>query len=76
MDEVVTAAEANRNFSRLLKGVREGRTYLVTSHGAPVAKLGLTGGDALTFTGLGTISVAQLKAAHEGWLPGYMAGKQ
>jgi len=43
--------------------------------GAPVAKLGLTGGDALTFTGLGTISVAQLKAAHEGWLPGYMAGK-
>jgi len=44
--------------------------------GAPVAKLGLTGGDALTFTGLGTISVAQLKAAHEGWLPGYMAGKQ
>ena len=43
---------------------------------APVAKLGLTGGDALTFAGLGTISVAQLKAAHEGWLPGYMAGKQ
>jgi len=44
--------------------------------GAPVAKLGLTGGDTLTFRGLGTISVAQLKAAHEGWLPGYMAGKQ
>lgn len=44
--------------------------------GAPVAKLGLTGGDALTFSGLGTISVAQLKSAHEGWLPGYMAGKQ
>lgn len=43
--------------------------------GVPVAKLGLTGGDTLTFTGLGTISVAQLKAAHEGWLPGYMAGK-
>lgn len=39
MEEVITAAEANRNFSRLLKGVREGRTYLVTSHGAPVAKL-------------------------------------
>jgi len=30
----------------------------------------------LTFRGLGTISVAQLKAVHEGWLPGYMAGKQ
>jgi phosphoribosylformylglycinamidine synthase II len=48
----------------------------VEASGAPVAKLGLTGGDALTFTGLGTISVAQLKSAHEGWLPGYMAGKQ
>lgn len=48
----------------------------VEATGAPIAKLGLTGGDALTFTGLGTISVAQLKAAHEGWLPGFMAGKQ
>jgi phosphoribosylformylglycinamidine synthase II len=48
----------------------------VEAAGAPIAKLGLTGGDALTFTGLGTISVAQLKSAHEGWLPGFMAGKQ
>ena len=39
MDETVTAAEANRSFSRLLRGVREGRSYLVTSHGRPVAKL-------------------------------------
>jgi phosphoribosylformylglycinamidine synthase II len=43
--------------------------------GAPIARLGLTGGDALTFTGLGTISVAALKTAHEGWLPRYMAGE-
>ena len=42
--------------------------------GAPVARLGLTGGDALTFSGQGTISVAALKSAHEGWLPRYMAG--
>lgn len=48
----------------------------VEASGAPIVKLGLTGGDALTFTGLGTISVAQLKSTHEGWLPGYMAGKQ
>lgn len=39
MDETVTAAEANRSFSRLLRGVREGRSYVVTSHGQPVAKL-------------------------------------
>ena len=39
MDETVTAAEANRSFSRLLRGVQEGHSYLVTSHGRPVAKL-------------------------------------
>lgn len=39
MDETVTAAEANRSFSRLLRGVRDGRSYVVTSHGRPVARL-------------------------------------
>jgi prevent-host-death family protein len=39
MDETVSAAEANREFSRLLRGVREGKSYVVTSHGRPVAKL-------------------------------------
>jgi prevent-host-death family protein len=39
MDELVTAAEANRSFSRLLRGVRAGHSYLVTSHGQPVARL-------------------------------------
>ena len=39
MDETVTAAEANRSFSRLLRGVREGRRYVVTSHGKPVAQI-------------------------------------
>ena len=39
MDETVTAAEANRSFSRLLRGVREGNSYVVTAHGRPVAKL-------------------------------------
>jgi prevent-host-death family protein len=39
MDEAVSAAEANRRFSLLLRGVREGRSYVVTSHGKPVARL-------------------------------------
>ena len=43
--------------------------------GAPVARLGLTGGDSLTFDGHGTISVQALRTAHEGWLPRYMAGE-
>ena len=39
MEEVVSAADANRRFSLLLRGVREGRSYVVTSHGKPVARL-------------------------------------
>ena len=39
MDESISAAEANRSFSRLLRGVREGRSYVVTSHGRPVARI-------------------------------------
>lgn len=39
MDETVSAAEANRSFSRLLRGVRAGRRYVVTSHGRPVAQV-------------------------------------
>jgi prevent-host-death family protein len=39
MDEAVSAAEANRKFSLLLRGVREGRSYVVTSHGKPIARV-------------------------------------
>lgn len=39
MDEAVSAAEANRKFSQILRHVREGRSYVVTSHGNPVARI-------------------------------------
>lgn len=39
MDEIISAADANRRFSLLLRGVREGRSYIVTSHGKPVARI-------------------------------------
>jgi len=39
VEEAVSAADANRRFSLLLRGVREGRSYVVTSHGRPVARL-------------------------------------
>jgi prevent-host-death family protein len=39
MEEHISAADANRRFSLLLRGVREGRSYVVTSHGKPVARL-------------------------------------
>jgi prevent-host-death family protein len=39
MDKAISAADANRNFSKLLREVREGQSYVVTSHGRPVAKI-------------------------------------
>lgn len=39
MEKTVSAAESNRNFSRLLRQVGEGKTYLVTSYGRPIAKI-------------------------------------
>jgi prevent-host-death family protein len=39
MEKVVSAAEANRNFSQLLRAVRDGEIYIVTAHGRPVAKI-------------------------------------
>lgn len=39
MEKIISAANANRNFSQLLRAVREGRTYVVTSHGRPVARI-------------------------------------
>ena len=41
--------------------------------GVAVSKLGRTGGTALTVTGEGTISLSELRDAHEGWLPRFMA---
>ena len=39
MEKTVSAADANRKFSKLLREVREGRSYVVTSHGKAVAKI-------------------------------------
>lgn len=37
--KTVTAAEANRNFSKLLAEVRRGISLKITSHGIPVATI-------------------------------------
>ena len=39
MEKAVSAADANRKFSKLLGAVREGHSYIVTSHGKAVAKI-------------------------------------
>jgi prevent-host-death family protein len=35
----VSAADANRDFSKLLRAVRDGDSFVITSHGNPVAKI-------------------------------------
>ena len=39
MEKTISAAEANRKFSQLLREVGQGSTYVVTSHGRPVARI-------------------------------------
>ncbi|TIO74435.1 MAG: type II toxin-antitoxin system prevent-host-death family antitoxin [Mesorhizobium sp.] len=38
MDETVLATDVERKFSSILRGVREGKSYVVISHGRPVAR--------------------------------------
>jgi prevent-host-death family protein len=39
MDQPVSAAQANRRFSEILRAVRDGHSYVITSHGRPVARI-------------------------------------
>jgi len=39
MGKAISAADANRHFSTVLREVREGASYIVTSHGRPVARI-------------------------------------
>jgi prevent-host-death family protein len=39
MDQPISAAEANRSFSQILRDVRSGQTFVVTAHGKPVARI-------------------------------------
>ena len=39
MEHSISAADANRNFSMILRAVREGGSYVVTSYGKPIARI-------------------------------------
>lgn len=39
MDKAISAADANRRFSELLRTVKKGGSVIITSHGTPVAKI-------------------------------------
>jgi prevent-host-death family protein len=62
MEKSVSAADANRKFSELLRGVRKGRSYLVTSHGQPVAKLVPAAQDARSEAGARSALLARLSS--------------
>jgi prevent-host-death family protein len=51
MDKAVSAADANRKFSQLLQSVRKGRSYVVTSHGKPIARISPVDGAGKVETG-------------------------
>jgi phosphoribosylformylglycinamidine synthase len=46
-----------------------------SAQGIDAAAIGITGTDRLTLPGGETISLSELSAAHEGWLPAYMASQ-
>jgi prevent-host-death family protein len=39
MERAISAADANRKFSQVLRDVRQGQSYVVTSHGKAVARI-------------------------------------
>ena len=39
IDDTVSAADAGRRFSEILRKVRDGRSVTVTSHGKPIARI-------------------------------------
>ena len=61
MEKTVSAADANRKFSLLLREVREGRSYVVTSHGKPVARIVPAGKPEQTAEGARSSLLSRLK---------------
>lgn len=59
---------------RYILTARDGQALVARAKkaGIPALVLGKTGGAELTLAGAGAISVAKLRAAHEGWMPAYM----
>lgn len=39
MDRIITATEANRDFSRIFRDVAAGESYVITAHGKPLVRM-------------------------------------
>ena len=62
MDKAVSAADANRRFSELLRTVKKGRSVIVTSHGKPVAKIAPIAEDERAAAGARSVLFARLRS--------------
>ena len=62
MTRAMSAADANRNFSQLLRKVRDGRSFVITSHGRPVARIVPIDARSETNAGAHTALLAHLRA--------------
>jgi prevent-host-death family protein len=62
MEKHISAADANREFSRFLQDVKKGNSYVVTSHGKPVAKIAPVGGHGRLAENARSILLARLRA--------------
>ena len=62
MENVVSAADANRKFSEILRHVREGQRYVVTSHGRPVARIVPVSSNERVAAGAHTMLLARLES--------------
>ena len=54
-------------------GGADGVLAAAAAAGVPAMRIGTTGGERLTVGGAHAISIEELSAAHEGWMPGYMS---
>ncbi len=62
MEKAISAADANRKFSQLLRGVRQGQSYVVTSHGRAVARIAPVKDNRTTATDARSLLVERLRA--------------
>ncbi len=66
MDNPVSATDANRRFSELLRTVKKGRSVTVTSHGKPVAGITPAVEDERAAAGARAALFARLRAERVG----------
>jgi prevent-host-death family protein len=64
MNKSVSAADANRRFSELLRTVKKGRSVVVTSHGKPVARISPVVEDNRAAEGARSALFARLRREH------------